>query len=329
LNGEINKAYEVVVGKSVAMKAVVEAARQAAHSSVTVLLLGETGTGKEVVARAIHRWSNRAAKPFMVVNCAAMPEHLLENELFGHERGSFTGATTREMGKIEAADDGTVFLDEIGDLPLALQARLLRVLQDQEFHRIGGHQNVRTNVRFIAATNKDLQACVRNQTFRADLYFRLDVMPLTLPPLRERADDIPEFAHYFLARHMVAAHKRGLMLSPEALACLADYDWPGNVRELENVLARAVILCQGAVIEPAHLRLSSWRLSCVDDMKEQEPGSAYYDALDRYSRKLIEDALSRSGWNQTKAAKALGIQRTYLTKLLRQKGISGHPPQGQ
>lgn len=329
LTGEINRAYEVVVGKSAAMKSVAEAARQAARSSVTVLLLGETGTGKEVFARAIHRWSDRAAKPFMVVNCAAMPEHLLENELFGHERGSFTGATTREMGKIEAADDGTVFLDEIGDLPLALQARLLRVLQDQEFHRIGGHQNVRTNVRFIAATNKDLQACVRNQTFRADLYFRLDVMTLALPPLRQRADDIPEFAHYFLARHMVAAHKRGMKLSQEAMACLAGYDWPGNVRELENVLARAVILCQDAVIEPAHLRLSSLRLSGVDDMSEQEPGSAYYDALDRYSRKLIEDALSRSGWNQTKAAKALGIQRTYLTKLLRQKGISGHPPQGQ
>jgi DNA-binding NtrC family response regulator len=328
LTGEINKSYEIVVGKSPAMQQVVDVARQAARSSATVLLLGETGTGKEVFARTIHRWSQRAAKPFMVVNCAAMPEHLLENELFGHERGAFTGASTKEIGKMEAADDGTVFLDEIGDMPPALQARLLRLLQDQEFHRIGGHQNIRTHVRFIAATNKDLRACVQKQTFRADLYFRLDVMTLTLPPLRERMDDIPELANYFLERHTVTARKRGVTLSPEAMACLSDYDWPGNVRELENVLARAVILCQDDVIEPAHLRLSSLRLHETNDMSDGAAGSAYYDALDRYSRKLIEEALDRTGWNQTKAAKALGIQRTYLTKLLRQKGISGHSPHG-
>ncbi len=327
LTGEINKGYEIVVGKSAAMRSVVDAARHAARSPVTVLLLGETGTGKEVLARAIHRWSDRASKPFMVINCAAMPEHLLENELFGHERGAFTGAITKEIGKIEAADDGTVFLDEIGDMPLPLQARVLRLLQDQEFQRVGGHHNVRTNVRFIAATNKDLRAGVKSQTFRADLYFRLDVMPLTLPPLRERAEDIPELTDYFLERHTVAAGKRGMRLSQEAMVCLSGYDWPGNVRELENVLARAVILCQDDVIEPAHLRLSSVGFPCEPDIQEDVTGSAYYDALDRYSRKLIGQALSRAGWNQTKAAKSLGIQRTYLTKLLRQKGIPGHPPQ--
>ena len=328
LTGELNKAYELVMGKTDAMQQVVDAARHAAGSSATVLLLGETGSGKEVMARAIHRWSQRAAKPFMVVNCAAMPEHLLENELFGHERGAFTGAATKEIGKMEAADDGTVFLDEIGDMPLALQARVLRLLQDQEFHRIGGHQNVRTHVRFIAATNKDLRACVQNHTFRADLYFRLDVMSLTLPPLRERTDDIPALAHYFLGRHALMMRKRRMTLSSDSMACLSDYDWPGNVRELENVLARAVILCQGDVIEPAHLRLSSLKMHGSHDTNEDTAGSAYYDALERYSRKLIEEALTRSGWNQTKAAKALGIQRTYLTKLLRQKGIPGHPPQG-
>lgn len=327
LTGELDKAYEVVMGKSPAVKSVVDTARQAAGSSVTVLLLGETGTGKEVIARAIHRWSSRASKPFMVVNCAAMPENLLENELFGHEKGAFTGATTRELGKIEAADDGTVFLDEIGDLPLALQARLLRVLQDQEFHRIGGHQHVRTNVRFIAATNRDLQAAVRNQTFRADLYFRLDVMTLTMPPLRERADDIPELVQHFLSRHAVTVRKRGMTISSEAMACLSSYGWPGNVRELENVLARAVILCPDEAIRPAHLRLSSLQPYEANHVSEDASGSLYYDAMDRCSRKLIEEALSRAGWNQTKAAKALGIQRTYLTKLLRQKGISGHPPQ--
>lgn len=328
LTGEINRGRELVVGKSAVMRSVVDAARHAARSSVTVLLLGETGTGKEVLARAIHRWSDRASKPFMVINCAALPEHLLENELFGHERGAFTGAMTKEIGKIEAADDGTVFLDEIGDMPLALQARVLRLLQDQEFQRIGGHQNVRTNVRFIAATNKDLRAGVKNQTFRADLYFRLDVMTFTLPPLRERAEDIPELADYFLERHTAEAGKRGMTLSPDAAACLSVYDWPGNVRELENVLARAVILCQDDDIETAHLRLSPLGLPCEPDIQDDATGSAYYDALDRYSRKLIEQALSRAGWNQTKAAKSLGIQRTYLTKLLRQKGISGHPPQG-
>ena len=327
LTGEINKGYEIVVGESAEMQSLVEAARQAACSSVTVLLMGETGTGKEVFARAIHRWSDRASKPFMVVNCGAMPEHLLENELFGHERGAFTGATTREIGKIEAACDGTVFLDEIGDMPLLMQSRLLRLLQGQEFHRVGGCQDVRTDVRFIAATNKDLRACVKSQTFRADLYFRLDVMSLTLPPLRERAEDIPELASYFLGQHMVAMRKRGMTLSQEAARCLAEYDWPGNVRELENVLARAVILCKDDVIRPDHLRLLPMQPSYVTDIPEDASGSMYYDALDRCSRKLIEDALSRTGWNQTKAAKSLGIQRTYLTKLLRQKGISGHPPQ--
>jgi len=328
LTSEINKGYEIVVGKSPTMQNVVDIARQTACSQATVLLLGETGTGKEVLARAIHGWSQRAAKPFMVVNCAAMPEYLLENELFGHERGAFTGAATKEIGKMEAADDGTVFLDEIGDMPLALQARMLRLMQDQEFHRVGGHQTIRTHVRFIAATNKDLHACVQNHTFRADLYFRLDVMTLLLPPLRDRMEDIPELARYFLDRHAAAARKRGITLSVEAEACLADYDWPGNIRELENVLARAVILCQGDTIEPVHLRLSTLRLQDANDDTEEKTDSMYYDALDRYSRKLIEDALTRVGWNQTRAAKALGIQRTYLTKLLRQKGISGHPPQG-
>lgn len=329
LSGEIHKPYEIVAGKSAVMKSVVDTARQAALSSFPVLLLGETGTGKEVLARAIHRWSDRASRPFMVINCPAMPEQLLENELFGHEKGAFTGAATREIGKIEAADDGTVFLDEIGDMSLALQAKLLRVLQDQEFQRIGGHRNVNTNVRFIAATNQDLRACVQNQSFRADLYFRLDVMNLTVPPLRERVDDLLDLAHYFLEQHTIKARKRGMKLSPEAVACLSTYHWPGNVRELQNVLARAVIVCNDDVIQPAHLRLSPFLLQCADVTSEEAAGSPYYEAMDRYSRKLIEEALIRAGWNQTKAAKALGIQRTYLTKLLRQKGISGHPPQGQ
>ena len=200
LRQEVDDRYDHLVGSNAKMAAQLTIAKQAASSNVTVLLLGETGTGKEVVARAIHRWSPRRSKPFIAVNCAALPEHLLENELFGHEKGSFTGAVKREPGKIEVAEGGTVFLDEIGDMPLPLQSRLLRVIQDQTFFRVGGTQSVRTNVRFIAATNKDIRRAIQQSTFREDLYYRLAVITVTLPPLRERMDDIPALAKHFLKR---------------------------------------------------------------------------------------------------------------------------------
>jgi DNA-binding NtrC family response regulator len=326
LRQEVDDRYDHLVGVNVKMAAQLTTAKQAASSDVTVLLLGETGTGKEVVARAIHRWSPRRSKPIVAINCAALPEPLLENELFGHEKGSFTGAIKREPGKIEVAEGGTVFLDEIGDMPLLLQSRLLRVLQDQTFYRVGGTQPIRTNVRFIAATNKDIRRAIHQGTFREDLYYRLAVITVTLPPLRERMDDLPALARHFLNRAARIGIHRPCVLSVHAIRALQQYQWPGNIRELENVLTRALILCPDDTIEPAYLHLSD---SPFPHSAEAETGSTslhYHECIDAYSRKIIEEALRRNGWNQTRAAEELGLQRTYLTKLLRQKDISGRQP---
>ena len=326
LRHEINSQYDHLVGANAKMAAQLTIAKQAVPSDVTVLLLGETGTGKEVVSRAIHRWSPRYSKPFVAVNCAALPEHLLENELFGHEKGSFTGAVKREPGKIEVAEGGTVFLDEIGDMPLPLQSRLLRVLQDQTFYRVGGTQPVHTNVRFIAATNKDIRRAIQQGTFREDLYYRLAVITLTLPPLRERLDDIPLLAENFLKRAVVMVDHRPCTLSDRAAEALQQYQWPGNIRELENVLTRALILCPEDTIEPAHLHLADSLLPSAHDAETGTPPRHYHQSMEAYSRKIIEEALRRNGWNQTRASDELGLQRTYLTKLLRQKDISGRQP---
>ena len=326
LRQEVDDRYEHLVGANAKMATQLTIAKQAASKDVTVLLLGETGTGKEVVARAIHRWSPRRSKPFVAVNCAALPEPLLENELFGHEKGAFTGAVKREAGKIEVAEGGTVFLDEIGDMPLLLQSRLLRVLQDQTFYRVGGTQSVRTNVRFIAATNKDIRRAIEEGTFREDLYYRLAVITLTLPPLRERKDDIPALAQHFLKRAVGLGIHRPCVLSDHALQELQQYQWPGNIRELENVLTRALILCPEDQLEPVDLHLTD---SLSPSTTEAKTGSAphlYHESMEAYSRKIIEEALQRNGWNQTRASEELGLQRTYLTKLLRQKEISGRPP---
>ena len=326
LRHEINNRYDHLVGANAKMAAQLTIAKQAAPSDVTVLLLGETGTGKEVVSRAIHRWSPRHLKPFVAVNCASLPEHLLENELFGHEKGSFTGAVKREPGKIEVAEGGTVFLDEIGDMPLPLQSRLLRVLQDQTFYRVGGTQTVHTNVRFIAATNKDLRHAIQQGTFREDLFYRLAVITLTLPPLRERMDDIPALAQHFLKRGAVMVNHRPCALSDRAVEALQQYQWPGNIRELENVLTRALILCPEDTIEPAHLHLENVPFPSADEAETRALPRHYHESMEAYSRKILEDALRRNGWNQTRASEELGLQRTYLTKLLRQKEISGRQP---
>ena len=326
LRKEVDDRYDHLVGTNDKMAAQLTTAKQAAPSDVTVLLLGETGTGKEVVARAIHRWSPRRSKPFVAVNCAALPEHLLENELFGHEKGSFTGAVKREPGKIEVAEGGTVFLDEIGDMPLPLQSRLLRVLQDQTFYRVGGTQPVRTNVRFIAATNKDIRRAIQQGTFREDLYYRLAVITVTLPPLRERMDDVPALAQHFVNRAVRMGIHRPCSLSDHALQALQQYQWPGNIRELENVLTRALILCPDDTLEPACLHLSDSPFPLAAETETGSPPRHYHESMEAYSRKVIEEALRRNGWNQTRASEELGLQRTYLTKLLRQKDISGRPP---
>ncbi len=332
LRKEVDAQFEPVVTTNKRMNDQLTVAKQAAASSATVLLLGETGTGKEVVARAIHRWSPRCTKPFIAVNCAAFPENLLENELFGHEKGAFTGAAKREPGKIEIAEGGTLFLDEIGDMPLSMQSHLLRVLQDRTFYRVGGTQEVRTNVRFIAATNKDLNRAIRQGTFREDLYFRLAVITIALPPLRERMEDLSALVDHFLNRPSNVGLCKHLPLSDAAFRALHQYPWPGNVRELENVLTRALILCPDDTIGPEHLSLPALTTSIPSTPPVHQESNtdivffSYHESMDAYSQKLLEAALRRNGWNQTKAAAELGLQRTYLTKLLRQKQIPGKPP---
>ena len=325
LRAEVEERYEHIVGHSQPMVQLLETARRAAVSSATVLLLGETGTGKEVMARALHRWSPRAARPFVVVNCSALPENLLENELFGHEKGAYTGAVTRESGKIEAAEGGTVFLDEIGDMPAGLQTRLLRLLQDQEFYRVGGTQSIRTNVRFVAATNRDLKEAIQEGTFREDLFYRLNVISLIIPPLRKRADDLPAFVEHFIRRYGTAMGRRAVTVSQGAMELIREYHWPGNVRELENVLVRAITLCPDDSIEPEHLGIAVQRKLPIDMEFAVEEQLNYHAVMDLYSRKVIEEALRRTGWNQTKAAELLGLQRTYLARLIRQRGVPTKP----
>ncbi|NOS79054.1 MAG: sigma-54-dependent Fis family transcriptional regulator [Nitrospira sp.] len=325
LRSDLDARYSTIVAESATMKDVVTAAKRAAVSDITILLQGETGTGKELLARSIHRWSSRKNKPFMVVNCAALPEQLLENELFGHERGSFTGATHMQEGKIEAAEGGTVFLDEIGDMPLPLQSRLLRLLQDREFHRVGGTHQIRADIRFLAATNKDLPRAVKEGTFREDLYYRLSMFPMTLPPLRERQEDTPVLACHIMEREGARGGVKKKQLSPGAMEALCHYHWPGNIRELENVLARAVILSDGSVIRVEELGLPGVVTPQGATPVPEGTRMPYHDSMEAHSRWLITEALRRTGWNQTQAAASLKLQRTYLTKLMKQKNIPSKP----
>ena len=321
LRSEVDGRYASIIGNSSSVRSVVEAAQRAAKSDASVLLLGESGTGKELFARSIHQWSHRCAMPLIVINCVALTETLLENELFGHERGAFTGADRQQKGKLEMADGGTVFLDEIGDMSLPLQAKLLRVLQDREFHRVGGSKTVSVNIRIIAATNKDLRQAVRAGQFREDLYFRLNVVSLTLPPLRERAGDVAALAQFFLDRHMRDAKRPGMTLSASALDALIRYPWPGNIRELDNVIARAVVLSQKDIIEP-----EMWALLADDTIlhrKDEAPlpylNLPYHESMEQHSRYIITRAMEQAEGNQTKAAESLKLQRTYLARLLKQQ----------
>ncbi|MDK2741354.1 MAG: sigma-54 dependent transcriptional regulator [Nitrospira sp. BO4] len=331
LRKEVDDQLDPIVATNKHMAVQLACAKKAAASTATVLLLGETGTGKEILARAIHRWSPRAHKPFVAVNCAAIPETLIESELFGHEKGAFTGAASMKRGQFEEADGGTLFLDEIGDMSMSTQAKVLRALQDQVFTRVGGTKSVKVDLRVLAATNKDLRQAIRQGTFREDLYFRLAVITVTPPPLRERMDDLLALAQHFISsRPVKLGLQKRFVLSDVALEALQHYSWPGNIRELENVISRALVLCTGDTIEPEDLLLPD-----APTRPRQEPDisadgqtvfHSYHESMDAHSRKLIENALIRNGWNQTKAAAELGLQRTYLTKLLRQKRISGRPP---
>jgi DNA-binding NtrC family response regulator len=324
LSSEVSDRYAAIVGDSPQMRAVLDIARRAAPSGATVLLLGESGTGKEVIARAIHRWSCRGERPFVVVNCVALSEELLESELFGHEKGAFTGAHQQKRGKLEVAHGGTVFLDEIGDIRPALQAKLLRVLQDQTFERVGGTRTIQTDVRFLAATNRDLRAAVRDGLFRLDLYYRLDVVSLTLPPLRERAGDVPALAQHFLERYRRELKRELRGLTPEVLACLRRYPWPGNIRELENVIERAAVLAEGPDVTPRDLP-AEIREAGLGDGVAREPARTYHAAVEEFKRGLIASTLRRTGGNRTRAARLLGLQRTYLARLIRDLGLAERP----
>jgi DNA-binding NtrC family response regulator len=325
LKSDVQNRYATIVGGSAKIQAIIESAQRAAKSDAGVLLLGESGTGKELFARSIHQWSPRQSMPMVVINCVALTESLLENELFGHERGAFTGADRLQKGKLEMADGGTVFLDEIGDMSLPLQAKLLRVLQDREFHRVGGTRPVSVSIRFIAATNKDLKQAVKSGQFREDLFFRLNVVSLTLPPLRERTEDIAPLANFFLERHTREQKRPGMSLSPASLDALSRYPWPGNIRELENVIARTVVLSPGDVIEPDVLGLSPADAAVQVGQPASLPyiNLPYHQSMEEHSSYIIDMALEKAAGNQTKAAELLGLQRTYLARLIKQRKPPG------
>jgi DNA-binding NtrC family response regulator len=321
LKSDIQNRYATIVGGSPRIQTIIESAQRAAKSDAGVLLLGESGTGKELFARSIHQWSPRQSMPMVVINCVALTESLLENELFGHERGAFTGADRLQKGKLEMADGGTVFLDEIGDMSLPLQAKLLRVLQDREFHRVGGTRSVSVSIRFIAATNKDLKQAVKSGQFREDLFFRLNVVSLILPPLRERVEDIGPLANFFLERHTREQKRPGMVLSPASLEALTRYPWPGNIRELENVIARTVVLSPGDMIEPDVLGLTPVEAASQAGAPAglHYINLPYHQSMEEHSSYIIDMALEKAGGNQTKAAELLGLQRTYLARLIKQR----------
>lgn len=313
LTEELCQRYRMVVGTSPEMQRAVDVAKKAARSTSTVLLLGESGTGKEIFARAIHSWSERKDKPFVAINCVGLSRELLESELFGHEKGAFTGATELKKGKIELAHSGTVFLDEVGDISPEVQTKLLRFLQEREFERVGGTRTIHVDVRIIAATNRDLEQTVNAGRFREDLFYRLNVVPLHLPPLRERKKEVPALAGYFMQRFSKETKKAFTEITPEAMEKLLAYDWPGNVRELANVIERAVVLGQGPEVTLHDL---SPRLFAAES-KVDSQSLSYRDAIHAAKRQLILGALSRAQGNRAAAARALGLQRTYLARLIR------------
>jgi DNA-binding NtrC family response regulator len=309
---------EGIVGDSGRMMEVLSLVRRVAPSEATVLIRGESGTGKELIAKAIHYASPRASAPLVKVNCAALPETLLESELFGHEKGAFTGAVARRKGRFETADSGTLFLDEIGDLPLPLQAKLLRVLQEKEFERVGSSAPLSVDVRILAATHRDLEALAKAGRFRDDLYYRLNVVTIVLPPLRERRQDLPSLIDHFLKLFAEKDRKKIRGFTPEARDALLRYDYPGNVRELENIVERAVVLTRDEVIGRADLPLL-----VQENGGEESEGKSLPAAVEGIERRMIADALSKAEGVQTRAAELLGISERALRYKLKKYGLTG------
>jgi two-component system, NtrC family, nitrogen regulation response regulator GlnG len=332
------KEFSALIGRHPRMQELYKAIGRIAGSDVTVLLRGESGTGKELVARAVHHYGRRSGRAFVAVSCAAIPATLLESEMFGHERGAFTDAKERRLGKFELAHGGTLYLDEIGDMPVELQTKLLRALQERTIERVGGHESIRVDVRVIAATNRDLETAMREGSFREDLYYRLNVVTLNLPPLRERRRDVPLLVEHFLAKHAEELGDRGV--APDSLDRLVGHDWPGNVRELENVIQRAMVLAQNGVILPEHLPIGPVSaaasvavdatleeiierklLECVRGLRERPNANLYDLVIGLVEKPLLRAVLRETSGNQVRAAQILVINRNTLRKKLTEQGI--------
>ncbi|AEG16361.1 two component, sigma54 specific, transcriptional regulator, Fis family [Desulfofundulus kuznetsovii DSM 6115] len=312
---------DVMIGLSPEMQKVYKAIGRVANSNATVLIRGESGTGKELVARAIHYNSDRRDKPFIKINCASIPENLLESEMFGYEKGAFTGAITSKPGKFELAQRGTIFFDEIGEMSLSLQAKLLRVIQEREFERLGGTETIKVDVRIIAATNKDLENCIAEGTFREDLFYRLNVVDIYLPPLRERKDDIPVLVEHMIKLCNAEYKKQVTGFTDQAMKLLLEYDWPGNVRELKNVCERAVLMSTGPLLTvedlPRNIRKSSRRLHWLKGLS----GDSFKEMIAEVEREIILQALEEHNWNRSAAAQALKMNRSSLYLKMKELGI--------
>ena len=333
---------DVLVGRCPAMQEVYKAIGRVASKNVTVLIRGESGSGKELIARAIYQHSDRAGGPFLAVNCAAIPDALLESELFGHEKGAFTGADHRRVGKFEQCTGGTLFLDEIGDMPLTLQSKILRLLHDQRFERVGGNETIQTDVRVIAATHRDLERMADEGKFRPDLYYRLNVYEITLPPLRDREEDLPLLVNHFLATANRELGKRVSTVAPDAFELLKSYSWPGNIRELQSAVRQSVLRTSGTVLladflpnivrsqsvvrrsegtAPLQSHAADWN-AFIEERLRAGTESLYDDALESLERRLISHVLRHTDGNQMQAAKILGITRSTLRSKIRQHGIT-------
>jgi Nif-specific regulatory protein len=319
LREELRERYDFsrIVGTSGAMRQVYEQIARVAHANTTVLIRGESGTGKELIAHAIHYSSPRAKKPFVKVSCAALPDSLIESELFGYEKGAFTGAESRKKGRFELAEGGTLFLDEIGDINLSTQVKLLRVLQEREFERLGGTEAVKANVRLIAATNQDLEKAIAAGAFREDLHYRLNVFTIGVPPLRERKPDIPLLTDHFLEKYSIEHGHHIKRISTPAIDMLMSYHWPGNVRELENAIERAVLVCDGNVIHPHHLPPTLQTAEASGTVADV----SLADAVDAYEKTLIQDALKTARGNSSRAAKLLHSTERIVSYKIKKLGI--------
>jgi DNA-binding NtrC family response regulator len=313
--------FEKIIGSSASLLEALDVAARMASTDATVLIYGETGTGKELVAKAIHLRSNRRERPFMTINCGAIPRELLESELFGHVKGSFTGAMTHKKGKVEMADGGTVLLDEIGEMPLELQVRILRLIQEREIEKIGATSPTRVDVRIIAATHRNLATMVKEGTFREDLYYRLLVVPITLPPLRERTGDIPELVQQFFVKCQAKHARPDLAMQPGLLHYFSEYEWPGNVRQLENAIERLVLLAKGSEVMPEDLP-DFLRPEAIPSEKPAGPPQQGV-SLEAFEKQLILEALKKCGGNQTRAARYLNMSRRTLAYRLEKYGVHG------